>query len=452
MKRGFRVLTLLVLLAALGGGAYYLYTGRLPQDWELPKDWRRPWMTPPPPEPVPTPAETPAPPELPPPTLAGEPTSATERSVATLAGFERTVRTKRASGLAWEDAREDLPLYENDAVRTFEKSAATIAFGRDDLVEVDQNALVVIKSHEVEGGEGEISLALLSADFLADLESKPAAERTRALDEAAARRQITLRPVPGTGAGGKKARVAVRTLPDRSTSIAALAGSLTILGPKGEKVTLTEKMVTRISDQGQVLQPRLLPPAPQLSSPEDGATYPFLRQAPRVDMTWRATERARAYRVVVATDPAFRRIFADEGVEGTSFTLRNLQPGTYYWRVRARDADGFEGPYSAIRSVRTAHDEAPPSLVILSPPEMFVSPGPSVLLKGKTDAKARVKVNGQKVPVEPDGSFVHSLVLKEGVNLATIEVVDPAGNASYGKRLITYKGAKRSSAAVSGNR
>ncbi len=62
-------------------------------------------------------------------------------------------------------------------------------------------------------------------------------------------------------------------------------------------------------------------------------------------------------------------------------------------------------------------------------------------------------MNGQKVAVGPDGTFSFPLPLKEGVNLVTIEAVDPAGNAEYGKRFITYKGAKRSAtASVSGNR
>jgi hypothetical protein len=142
----------------------------------------------------------------------------------------------------------------------------------------------------------------------------------------------------------------------------------------------------------------------------------------------------------------------DERVGETTLAVRNLQPGAYYWRVRAQDGDGFEGAYSAVRSVRATYDDAPPPLAILSPPEMFVSPSPQVEVKGRTDSDARVKVNGQRVEVASDGTFATRLPLKEGVNLVTVEAVDPAGNAEYGKRLITYKGSKRpTAAAVQGN-
>ena len=263
-----------------------------------------------------------------------------------------------------------MPFYENDAVRTLEASSATIAFGPDDRVEVDQNSLVVITPRKAQEGEGEISLALLSPDFLEGLESKPPEEQNRAL-----------------------------------------------------------------------------PSAPVLSSPGDGAANAFQRKAPRVELSWKPVEGARSYRVVLSADPRFGSLFADERIRGTGLTVRNLQPGTYYWRVRARDKDDFEGPFSPARSLKAVHDEAPPELAILSPAEMFVSPAPRVEIRGRTELEARVKINGQRVPVEPDGTFRVELTLREGVNLVTVEATDPAGNTEYGKRIITYKGAKRTSSA-----
>ncbi len=441
MKKTFTVLAVLLVLAALAGGGFYYFKDSLPG------------FQPPKPEPpAALPAETPAPVDLQPPVLSGEPETppAGGGSMATLVGMERNVKAKRASDLSWEDAQQQMPLYENDAVRTFDKSSATIAFGPEELLDVDQNALVIIKSRP-KGGEGsEISLALLSSDFLDGLASKPAPEQARAIQAAAASRSLTIRPLPGSRKPGEKTRVALRTLPDRSTSVAALSGSLKITGPKGGEVVLKEKMVVKVTENG-VLQPRLLPGSPEPLFPADGATYGFQRKAPRVELKWRPADRGRSYRLVVATDAKFQRIFADEKVNGTSLPVQIRQPGTYYWRVRAQDADGFAGPYSSVRAVKADYDDTPPALAILSPPEMFVAPAPSVVLKGKTERDARVKVNGQKVTVGPDGTFTFPLALKEGVNLVTIEAIDTAGNSEYGKRLITYKGSKRATASMTGN-
>src|SRR5436189_167369 len=346
MKTTGRVLAVLLLLTALAAGGFYFTTGHLPA-WPPPG---------PPTAPIPAPAEAPAPVELPAPVLTGEPEapSAPAGAVATLVEMERTVKAKRASDLSWEDAKRQMPLYENDSVRTFEKSAATISFGPDDLLDVDQNALVIIKPRLKDAGGPEISLALLSSDFLDSLASKPAPERDKAIQAASAARQVTIRSMPGGARPGVKTRIAVRTLPDRSTSVAVLTGSAKIVNPRGGEVVLKEKMVTRVTETG-LLAPRLLPGNPEPIFPDDGATYGFARRAP--------------------------------GVE----------------------------------------------------------------LKGRTERDARVRVNGQKAAVGPDGSFSFPLTLKEGVNLVTVEAIDAAGNSEYGKRLITYKGSKRATASMSGN-
>jgi hypothetical protein len=59
-----------------------------------------------------------------------------------------------------------------------------------------------------------------------------------------------------------------------------------------------------------------------------------------------------------------------------------------------------------------------------------------------------VKINGERVNVASDGTFHFTLKLKEGINLVTIEATDSAGNSQYGKRLVTYRGAKRSTASA----
>src|SRR5436309_2911872 len=246
MKTTSRILAVLLILTALAAGGYYYFSRRWPG--------ARPPA--PPPAPVPAPAEAPVPIELPPPVLTGEPEtpSATGGSIATLVDLERTVKAKRASELSWEDAKQQMPLYENDAVRTFEKSAATISFGPDDLLDVDQNALVIIKPRLKDAAGPEISLALLSPDFLDGLSSKPAPEREKAIQAASAARQLTIRPAPGGAKPGETTRIAVRTLPDHTTSVAAIAGSATIIHPRGGTIVLKEKMVTRVTDNG------LLPP------------------------------------------------------------------------------------------------------------------------------------------------------------------------------------------------
>lgn len=437
MKKAIVIVALLLLFGALGGGGYYLLHYGLPGGYQPEQ----------PPSP-PVQADLPPGDDLPVPQLAGDAPLELGDAVASLQGYNRTVKTKRAQDLAWDDAEKGMLLYDNDAIRTFDRSSAVIAFGQTDIVEVDQNALVVIKPRRSVGDEEEFALALLSPEFLEGLASKSEEEQKRAIAAEAETRQVRVRRSKGTTS---KSRIALKMLPDKSTAVTSLSGSRTLVGPKGTKVVLNEKMVTTISRDGQVAKPRTLPGAPLLAAPKDGARFSSTRKAPQVEMAWKPVRNAVQYRVIVAHDRKFRKIFADETLRGTSFLARNVGSGTYYWRVRAQDRDGFTGTYSRVRSFRSLNDKTPPKLTILFPPEMFLSPGGQVQMKGKTERGARVKVNGQRVSVGADGVFTHLLTLKEGVNLVTIEASDAAGNFEYGRRVINYKGAKRSRAAgVSG--
>jgi hypothetical protein len=440
MRRGIGIVALLLLLGALGAGGYYIIQNGLP--WEAP------------PREIPTqPRQVAMPPveDLPVPQLAGDAPLSPGDAVATLVEFSRTVKSKRAHDLAWKEPQAQMPLYDNDAVRTFERSSATLAFGADDLVEVDQNSLVIIKPRRSVEGEEEFALALLSPEFLDGLTSKSEQEQRQAIAAEAETKQVRIRKVAKPSGGSGKSRIALKRLPDKSTAVTSLSGTMKVVGPKGSEVTLKEKMVTKISPKGAISKPRSLLGAPSLASPRDGATYSFGSKPPQVEMSWKPVRDAKAYRIVVARDRSFKKIFADEKVRGTSFPIRNMQLGTYYWRVRAQDADGFVGSYSTARSLKAIRDTRPPKLSILFPPEMYVSPGERLEMKGKTDRGARIKVNGEVVRVAADGSFAHVLTLKEGVNLVTVEVSDNAGNFDYGKRVITYKGGKRTRAAgVSG--
>ena len=437
MKKVIVILALLLSVGALGGGGYYLLQYGLPGGYE-------------PPQPPSMQTDISPSDELPAPQLVGDAPLELGDAVASLQGFNRTVKTRRAQDLAWDDAQDKMLLYDNDAIRTFDRSSATIAFGQTDIVEVDQNALVVLKPRRSVGEEEEFALALLSPDFLEGLASKSESEQRKAIAAEAETRQVRVRRSrESTG----KSRIALKSLPDKSTAVTSLSGTRTLVGPSGSEVVLNEKMVTTISREGQVAQPRTLPGAPLLAAPEDGARFSSTHKEPQVEMTWKPVRNAENYRVIVAHDQKFRKIFADETVRGTSFLARNVGSGTYYWRVRAQDRDGFTGTYSRVRSFQSLNDKTPPKLTILFPPDMFQSPGGQVEMKGKTERSARVKVNGEGVAVGADGVFTHLLTLKEGANLVTIEASDAAGNFEYGRRVINYKGAKRSQAAgVSGGR
>ncbi len=263
------------------------------------------------------------------------------------------------------------------------------------------------------------------------------------LQEAITSREVHVVKIAGGGADGKSVRVGVKTLSGGSNALVSRAGTVKVIGPDGTEIILEENTATTLGPGGLLAAPRALLRAPALASPRDGKVYAFQRKAPRVKLRWKPVNRADAYRIVVARDPEFNNIFVDEILQRTSLLAHNVEPGSYYWRVKAQDADGIEGAFSTTRTIKTTLDDTPPQLTVAFPPDMFVSPGPKVEVRGKTDRGSRVRINGHTVPVAPDGGFTHTLDLAEGAMLITVEAIDSAGNVEYAKRLITYRG-KRS--------
>jgi hypothetical protein len=378
--------------------------------------------------------------DLPTPTLVTNPF----KGLATLVQLEHDVKSRRASELVWEQAVEEMELFEDDAVRTHEQSTAFISFGRDGILQVEEKSLVVIKPPRQKERSNQITLAHLSGSFLENLNSKSPKDRDEAIREASEQRHLTLEPLGRKHRPGRGTEAAIRLLSDDSTGLQVLTGAMKVVGPTGDEIILKENMVAKIGSDGRLTRPRPLPAAPDLLRPAQEATFTFQSRTPRVELQWGEVPGVDTYRILVSHDRGFRRIFAEDRVKGTTLELRNLRPGKYFWRVRGVDTDAFEGPFSTARTLFAVFDDEPPRLEILSPPELFTASDPTVQLQGTTDAEVRLKVNGETVGVESNGTFTHLLRLQQGINLVTIEATDPAGNSSYQRRLITFKGARKS--------
>ncbi len=89
----------------------------------------------------------------------------------------------------------------------------------------------------------------------------------------------------------------------------------------------------------------MIPPAPVLVSPADGATGVVLKPT----LTWNAATQATSYYLEVATDPAFATVVYNATTTGTSHTLTSMlvQNTTYYWRVRGDNICG-QSAYSTV--------------------------------------------------------------------------------------------------------
>lgn len=117
--------------------------------------------------------------------------------------------------------------------------------------------------------------------------------------------------------------------------------------------------------------------APILSSPQNQATVSSTR------LEWQAVEGAIDYRVVIDDEPTVSGTYLKSSYKTTTNYSPKLDPGTYYWQVRARDLAKQWSGWSEVRSFNLI---VSPSLINTSPvasPVTFqsVSPTPSPSIK-----------------------------------------------------------------------
>jgi hypothetical protein len=345
------------------------------------------------------------------------------RNAAILTLARRDVKSKRADSIAWEHARPGMPLFNHDAVQTYQDSSAMISIDKRNSLTMGSNSLVIVKRVEKDPFqmENHSAMVLLEGELRGKIGSGDKPINIEVMTPGGVAR------LTGGTSPGEKTDFKVSTNRDESSSIAVFKGQAEIVA-QGKLVKVSENM-------GVILRPGEAPGAPvQLPSPPDqtgpvhkGILY-YRTLPPKVHFSWKSTSGVDAFHVQISRDPEFREIIVDKKTPDTDFFHGNLSKGRYYWRVSAL-RDGYEGRYSDTKSIALVQKLASPVLLVKFPS------GPveqdHFVLTGTTEPGVSLFLQGKPMDVSEKGVFSQDVVLKKGANLITVEAVDAAGNVAY---------------------
>lgn len=200
-------------------------------------------------------------------------------------------------------------------------------------------------------------------------------------------------------------------------------------GVKAAEVGIEAGFGTVVEAGKAPLPPVALLPAPVLAE----GTLRFDRPAIRYKVA--AVEGARAYRMQVAADAAFKDIRADVRTEQPEFTLPALDDGEYRLRVRAVDALGLEGR-DAERGFTLAARPEPPALMAPAPDARIA------LANIRFEWAASTEATRYHLQVARDASFKESVVGEASLagNQFTLPKALPAGEYVWRLAAITALG------------
>ncbi len=350
---------------------------------------------------------------------------------AVLENSHHRVKSKRGSDIAWEPARAGMRLYDQDAIQTLEKSSALIRFDAENVIDLDENSLIVIRRMEKDLLFKEKRSYMVMVDGVLRGRLNAADENGVYLEVALPNATTRLQAQPN---GGEAVEFRIDVAQDEGSAVTIFSGEAEVEA-NGEAVWLGANQMTRIAGDEAPSAPLALPRAARLTAPAHDTLFAYRSLPPRVRLDWQAVPGIEGYRLLLARDRRFRDIVLEEKLDQPGFVHGNLTPGTYYWKVSSL-ADQVEGSFSEVRRFRLAQDQEPPHLELALPEQVDK---PDLEIAGQTEPDAQLYISGESVTLGSAGGFRHPVTLEPGLNIVVVEAVDAAGNVTYRSQLIQGK-------------
>ena len=178
----------------------------------------------------------------------------------------------------------------------------------------------------------------------------------------------------------------------------------------------------------------ILPPPALLAPQDDEVAFNAA-----VELAWSPVTDAAGYWVEVAYDPGFRRMVQSRwGLTEHRYDAGALDIGAYYWRVAALDKFGLPGERTDAWRFHVQTDVTPPYLSIGDPEEGAILRETPIRLQGESEPGATLRLNGEPVPIDPDGRFDLPYRPSPGLNTVSIEARDAAGNTTERQRAFVF--------------
>ncbi len=336
---------------------------------------------------------------LPPPVVSVE-------TGARFASIEGGVQVKRSGTLEWVPASRVMVLRQNDLVRTGSGGAAEIHFADETVFTVRPDSLITIEesTQNPVSRQQRVSLSIQSgeANFQTASHTVPGSTTIST---------PTVRTTAARDSAGN-----IQVAESGATGLRFFKGAGEAQTRTGQRIALGTNEGVKVDATGAAIAKTTLPTVPQLTAPphQTEVAYPELTQGVTLLM-WNPVAGATGYRVLVDYSPSFTRPLYDRhGSKATQIELRGLEAGSYFWKVAAVDASGLEGGFSD--PWRFALTKAPPSSA--QPPRLGVDmlelKGNVLHVRGHTEPGASLTVNGERLEVQPDGSFDEFLTFEAG--------------------------------------
>jgi hypothetical protein len=323
-----------------------------------------------------------------------QPTAGPLPQQARFTSFDGTVRVKKASSNTWIAADYSLPLETGDVVQTMAEGIAKVAFADGSTYSIQPDSLVTIEENSTNAQQQtEVAVRLETGTFQLNTGDVPSTQHVK-IDNAT----TTVGKDSALQASNDTKHGAPQVLMTKGTGTFEINGEKTSVAPY-ERVAFNPE-TGEVKKEKEIAPPVLLAPANMM---------PLFVPAPGkpVDFSWTPVDGVKSYHVRISRNPYFSSIEKETTIPTTTWHIAGLGEGRYYWVVQSIDARGkqsIESEKNGFTIIRQGNQSVSLPLDI----DPFIQHGHVIEIKGKTEERARVMVNGEQVPVvNDDGSFIY---------------------------------------------
>ena len=193
-----------------------------------------------------------------------------------------------------------------------------------------------------------------------------------------------------------------------------------------EKTVIKENEFAAVSN-GKILPKERLLDAPKPVAPQNSEQ---ISASSDVSFRWQKPDSTSPvnFHLQVSTSPFFvpdSMVIERNSITNQIFTIANLSPGTYYWRLLANSASGQSSEWGEpwkFAIIKQSHNET----VTANDWQVEKVGGNIYIISGKTEPGATVRSSGREIFASGDGSF--RLQISSTTGAAIVEISDEKGN------------------------
>ncbi|MGH9690126.1 MAG: hypothetical protein ACRD4C_03310 [Candidatus Acidiferrales bacterium] len=314
---------------------------------------------------------------------------------ARFVNLDGKVQVKKFNSVQWINADYQLTLDKGDLIQTDAEGVARIAFADGTTYTVKGDTLVTVEENNVSSLDRPTQVSVHISSGQVDLATGAWEVPGSTAEVSFANAVASLRA---------NSRAAVRSDPvTKQQEITVDAGSAE-LSRGNEHLDIGQWERVTFPPGGQITRSQVLAP-PDLLEPLN--LQPIIVANPKRDpihFSWKEVATAKLYDFQASTTAMFNHVVKEMKTASTSVDIAGFDPGDYFWRVRAIDADDHMSDASdSYKFTLVAQGKEQEMLLEVDDTELQ---GDVVEVIGRTEPGAALIINGEQVAdIRSDGQF-----------------------------------------------